>query len=226
MMQTFTKKQLLFITIFVIFLSSCASAPVVQTVFLQKDPNYTGQVTQPAASQTNQPAASRPASASNTADSDELYNQKLQELRYLYNRKNFSVPPIATVMSFNSQGMSTMDAQFITDYLSSALYNTKAFRIIDRNQRETLLQELSFSMSGCSEESCQLEMGRLLSADKIIVGNLGKISSRFIMDIRMIDVSSGETVSVSNNIYNSMDELIDDSRFIAVTLTESFLLDN
>ncbi|MBI9106957.1 MAG: hypothetical protein JEZ04_09455 [Spirochaetales bacterium] len=224
------KKQIIFIISAVIILASCASSPSMQTVYMQKDPDYSGpgRTSDSSAAQNNQRAggSAQPATRAGQSADDELYNQRLRDLKYLYDRKNFTAPPIATVMNFNSQGLSALDAQFISDYLSSALYNTKAFRIIDRNQRETLLQELSFSMSGCSEESCQLEMGRLLSADKIVVGNLGKISSRFIMDVRMIDVSSGETVSVSNKIYNSMDELIDDSRFIAVNLTEGFLLDN
>ena len=224
MRYTGIKISFLTVLLIAVFLSSCATSAKVQTVYLTRDPDYIE--TKGPVPQEIQPETVKTASSGTSSGKDTEYNQRIAGIKRLYDRKNFTAPPVATVMSFNSQGLSDMEAQFISDYLSSALYNTKAFRIIDRNQRETLLKEMEFSMSGCSDESCQLEAGRLLSADKIIVGNLGKLSTRFIMDVRMIDVSSGETVSVSNEIYNTMDEMIDDCRFIAVNLTEGFLQDN
>lgn len=49
------------------------------------------------------------------------------------------------------------------------------FRVIDGRRRNTLLQEQLFSISGCADESCLSEVGRILTKDKIVVGNLGKI---------------------------------------------------
>lgn len=61
----------------------------------------------------------------------------------------------------------------IISLLSSALFQTGEFTVIDVSERERLLQELEFSMSDCTDESCLREVGRMLSAEGIAAGNLG-----------------------------------------------------
>ncbi len=125
---------------------------------------------------------------------------------------------IITVLDLSVENMSASDGKLITDLLSSALISTEQYRVIDRSQRETILNELSFSLSGCADESCQLELGKLLAADGIVVGSIGKIGSRYVLNIKLLGVETSEAVATSYKIFNSLEDLVDGSEEIAMSL--------
>ena len=77
---------------------------------------------------------------------------------------------------------------------------------------ETALEEISFSFSGASDSEKQHEIGKLLSVQYVIVGSLGKIGSNFLLNLKMIEVETGETISTVSERYESMDILLDDSK--------------
>ena len=62
-----------------------------------------------------------------------------------------------------------MGTDHIISLLSSALFKTDVYTVIDVSQRQTILEELNFPMSGCTGESYLLEVGKLLSAEAIVV---------------------------------------------------------
>ncbi|HAK46376.1 MAG TPA: hypothetical protein DCO79_10730 [Spirochaeta sp.] len=66
------------------------------------------------------------------------------------------------------------------DFVSSHIVSTGNYRVIDRSQRQTILNEIQFSYEGCSDETCQLEIGRLLSAKLIVIGSLGKLGEQYL----------------------------------------------
>ncbi len=78
----------------------------------------------------------------------------------------------------------------------------------DRGHRDGLLKEIEYSNSDCTDEQCQLEIGRMLSADRIIVGSIGKAGSRYLLNAKLIEVETAEAVRTSYQIYHSMDELV------------------
>lgn len=140
---------------------------------------------------------------------------------------DFTVPegplPILTVLDFNYEGLSESEVIFITDYLSSSLFDTKAFRIIDRFRRESILDEIKFSLSGCTDESCQIEVGKMLAADKIVVGSIGLLGNQFIINTKLLEVATGETVSTGYGMYESIDDLLSGCRDITYDLTSGYL---
>jgi TolB-like protein len=128
--------------------------------------------------------------------------------------------PVITVLDFQISGISKIEATVFVDYLSSYVIDTQLFRVIDRTQRESILKEIEFSYNECSDENCQLEIGKLLSANNIIVGSLGQVASRFILNIKLIDVETGEAVSSSSQRFSSMNDLIDNCEFVVYKLLD------
>ena len=125
--------------------------------------------------------------------------------------------PIITVLDFKGSNIAEAELFVFVDYVTSLVVDSNLFRVIDRSQRETLLKEIEFSLSGCTDEACQLEIGRLLSAKFIIVGSLGTVGSRYLLNMKMIDIETSETIASASERYTSMDDLIDDSdRVVAV----------
>ncbi|MBN2051100.1 MAG: hypothetical protein JW760_11680 [Spirochaetales bacterium] len=129
--------------------------------------------------------------------------------------------PILTIFDFAVQGLSEQESMFIVDILSSALFDTRQYRILDRNQRNKILEEVEFSLSGCTDEECQLEVGQMLAADKIVTGSLGTIGNRYAINIKLIDVASGETISTAYSIYEDLDALVDDCTTLAFQLADN-----
>jgi branched-chain amino acid transport system substrate-binding protein len=129
--------------------------------------------------------------------------------------------PIITVLDFKTNNISAADMRSIISLLSSALFKTGRFRVIDVTQRDTLLKELEFSMSGCTDESCQLKIGKMLSAEQIVVGDIAKVGSRFMLSSKMLQTETAGTLTSADGIYPTMDALVDDLYAIASTLAAS-----
>ena len=127
--------------------------------------------------------------------------------------------PIVTVFDFEYEGISEMEAGVLIDFLSGALLDTGDFRVIDRTQREVILSEIQFSLSGCTDESCQLEAGKLLAADYMVIGSLGKVGTRFVVNVKLIDVEKGETIISGRQLYANVDSMLDGCDELAMQLT-------
>ena len=117
--------------------------------------------------------------------------------------------PLVTVIDFKIESISESEGNLIVDMMISALTNTKRFRVLDRSQRDNILKEMEFSLSDCVDESCQIEIGRLLAADQIIVGSIGKVGTRFMLDVKLIEVTTGITISTKYDVFASVDDLVD-----------------
>jgi hypothetical protein len=117
--------------------------------------------------------------------------------------------PVITVLDFKTDGVSDKEMRSIIELLSSALFNTGKFQVIDVTQRETLLKEVEFSSSECSDESCQLKIGQMLAAEMIVVGNIGKVGSRYLVSAKMLETETARTHSASDGIFMSLDAVVD-----------------
>jgi len=129
--------------------------------------------------------------------------------------------PVTAVLDFQTNNISQGDMRSIISFLSAELFATGKYRVIDTAQRETILSELEFSASGCTDEACQLEIGKLLSAEYIVTGDIAVVGNRFILSARMLETETSETSSIARGIYTSIDELIDDMPGFAVRLAEN-----
>ncbi len=129
--------------------------------------------------------------------------------------------PLVTVLDFSVENMAKPDARLIVDLVFSALVSARKYRVLDRGQRDNILKEVEFSLSACADEKCQLEVGRLLAADKIVVGSLGKVGQRYILNAKMLDVRTGEALSSAYKVFPTLEELVDGTEEVALGLSES-----
>jgi len=118
--------------------------------------------------------------------------------------------PVLTVLDFKKEGVSDQEMRSIISLLSSAIFRTGKYEVIDVAQRETLLKEIEFSATGCSDEACQIKVGRMLSAEFIVVGSLGKVGTKWILTAKMLETESAKTRSTADGSYKTLDELTDD----------------
>ena len=77
---------------------------------------------------------------------------------------------------------------------------------------------MEYSQSDLVDEAFQIEIGKQLAADNIITGSMGVMAERYILNIKLIDVETGETMSASYKVYKSMTELVDHADQLVIDL--------
>ncbi|MBU2573167.1 MAG: CsgG/HfaB family protein [Elusimicrobia bacterium] len=123
------------------------------------------------------------------------------------------------VAEFTGKNVSQADASIVADFLRTELVNTGLYKVMDRNNMDTVLAEQKFQSSGCTEQQCAVEMGKLLNVKKMLVGSLSKLLDTYYITVNVVDVETGEiTASYDSNASSSL-ELRDACRKIVEKLS-------
>ncbi len=108
----------------------------------------------------------------------------------LYSQQN----PRVAVVPFNAIGVSANEALVITGLFETALVKTESFNVIEQNQIAAILDAQAYTLTGCTDETCAIEMGKLLAAEQIIIGDLSAIGGKVILNVKIIDVAEGRNI--------------------------------
>ncbi|MBP7735629.1 MAG: hypothetical protein KA369_06610 [Spirochaetes bacterium] len=95
------------------------------------------------------------------------------------------------IMDFSPKGISVKDSRTISELIRNDMINTGEYIVVERDQMNKILFEQGFQMTGCTEDSCAVQAGKLLSANKILVGSLIQLDEKIIITGRIVDVEKG-----------------------------------
>ena len=98
--------------------------------------------------------------------------------------------PIA-ILDFKGMDVSNAVTSAITDVIKSDIVNTGLFKVLERQQIDAIIKEQGFQQTGCTEQSCAVEIGKLVSAKKILIGTVSKVGQSFIITAHLVDVTNG-----------------------------------
>jgi len=115
----------------------------------------------------------------------------------------------AQVSSPRTQGVAILDFEgtvlkpyenlALTDRFRAEVLAMPNIRVMERAQMDVILKEQGFQQSGaCNTQECLVQMGQLLGVDKIIVGNIGKLGSTFVINARIIELRTGQIEKMSS----------------------------
>ena len=124
------------------------------------------------------------------------------------------------ILDFESIGVSEQEAYIVTQSLLTELIKADKYRIIERGSVDRILKEQKFQQSGCTDSGCAVEVGQLINADFVVIGNTSKLGSTYSINARIIDVESGEaTISAQFYEKGTIDILIEGTQSIAAQLS-------
>ena len=126
--------------------------------------------------------------------------------------------PRVTIIPFNSIGISKSDAQGLALLFETALHNTDAFVLIEQMEAENILKAQEYSLGDCVDEQCAIEIGRLLSADQIVLGTVGRIADVYYLAVKIIDVQTGQNLISKKEQVQKLSELVGKIDTIALQL--------
>lgn len=91
------------------------------------------------------------------------------------------------------------EASALTDRFREELLKSRRFTLVDRSQMEAILDEQALQQTGCTEQECAVQVGRILGVRKIVTGKVTKISDKmWLVSAMMVDVETAETLKAES----------------------------
>jgi hypothetical protein len=126
--------------------------------------------------------------------------------------------PRLAVIPFNAVGVSEQDAQSISLLFETELQKTEAFTLIEMLKVDRIINAQKYSLSGIVDESQAVEIGRLLAADQIVIGSVGKVAALYYLTVKILDVETGEYITAENAQAQSLTILLSELSGVASVL--------
>lgn len=105
------------------------------------------------------------------------------------------------VLDLEGRGISAIEAATLTDRMRSELVKTGSVTMVERGQMQSILSEQDFQMTGCTSDECAVEIGQLLGVTLMIAGSIGKIGNTYTVDVRTINIGTGQIQSTMTRDY-------------------------
>lgn len=123
---------------------------------------------------------------------DKLTNQIMGSLNQ--NQKN----KIAIMEFVDMQGNVSNLGKYISEELTTRLYRTGKFEVIERQLLDKIIQEQKISLSGIVDENSAVELGKILGVDAIATGTISDLGISVKINARLISAESGKLFSVAS----------------------------
>ena len=120
--------------------------------------------------------------------------------------------PLIGVIPFTAVNVSKSDAKIIAGLFETALVNTGVFTVIEQDHINKIMEEQTKILSGSYDEQSAIEIGKLLTAEQIVLGTLLNIGNKYILNAKIIDVSKGTNLradKVEAKSFAQMIEVVD-----------------
>ncbi len=110
------------------------------------------------------------------------------------------------IMDIKPENTSEAYANTVRNLFEVSLHKTDSANILERTRMETILKEQGFQLSGCTDTVCSVDIGKLLSADYVIVGTLNKLG-KYTLSIRLVSIIDGKIRYVDEESADKEDDL-------------------
>jgi hypothetical protein len=98
------------------------------------------------------------------------------------------------VADITAYALSQGEAKTLTERVHSTLVSTDYFTVLSRSDMKAVLEAQRFQRTdACDDTACLVEMGKILSVQKIVGGTLGRVGSTYSVSLRFVDVETGKT---------------------------------
>ncbi len=100
----------------------------------------------------------------------------------------------------NGRDVSKSRSFMVSNILEAEIIKTKKYKILERTDMQFVLAEHKSEYSGLMNDEADrsLEIGKMISADRIIIGGVFKTKKNYIITVKMIDVRTGEVLKSEN----------------------------
>ncbi len=112
-------------------------------------------------------------------------------------RKKISIAVIR-FKSLNQEAHDISLGDLVSETFTSALVNSSAFKIIEREQLDKVIKEMEMSKTGFIDTTDAVQIGKMLHADAIITGSVALLGGQIQLNARIIDIESAYVISAES----------------------------
>jgi len=102
------------------------------------------------------------------------------------------------VLEFDAEGIDNVSSSALASIIRKEVIKASDYKLVDRNAMNEILAEQGLSQSGCVSSECAVEVGKLLGVQQMVGGTLSALGSLYLLDINIIDVSTGEIIKTES----------------------------
>ena len=124
---------------------------------------------------------------------DELYELSGDLLKNTDKSKKISMAFVA----LTSDAQNKLVENYVTDALTQSIFETGNVRIIERANLEKILSEQKFQAGGLVDDNSAKAIGKIAGVDYVCYGDMKDIGKEITVNARIVDVESGEVLSIS-----------------------------
>lgn len=113
------------------------------------------------------------------------------------------------VFNFSPKGVEPLLAESVTENFVAALIEQRKFTFIERKELDKIFAELNLQSSEDFDESSAVNVGRLAGADLVLLGNVTRIGDNYTINVRGVDIETGEAKFAKRVTSDDIDDLLD-----------------
>lgn len=109
------------------------------------------------------------------------------------NQPTLAILPFQAEKKLSERGIGIAIGEMLTSYVLTM----KSFKIVERAELKKVLEEQKLGLTGAIESSTAISVGHILGCQIIVVGNVVRLGENYQISARMIDVLTGEVLTVA-----------------------------
>ena len=114
-----------------------------------------------------------------------------------------------SILDFNGEDVRPKVLKACFQRLETSLIESDKFIVIEKSEREEILEEQKIQSSGICDTDCIVEVGQLLGAEYLMVGEIIDLSGLYQIDIKIINVEKGDiTEKVTQEVEGKVKDLL------------------
>ena len=115
--------------------------------------------------------------------------------------------PTLVVLDLMSKGADSTEVSVITEELRLQILKLGQFQLLERQRVKDILKEQEFSLTESTSDEMYVRLGKMLSVQTMVAGQVGKVGSIYSIYARVIDVETGTVSTMERVTARSIDEV-------------------
>ena len=111
------------------------------------------------------------------------------------------------VLDLKADGVPEKIARTVSKMLRTDLINMNKFIVLEKDQVDEILKDPGAELEECTEQTCAVKIGKILSVRKILVGEVGYLGRDFVITVRIVDIEKGVSEYAARDTMRSLDNI-------------------
>ena len=134
---------------------------------------------------------------------------------------------VVSILDFKGEGVDKRTLKACFQNLETNIISSDRFVVIEKSSRDEILEEQKFQQSGICDDDCIVQIGQLIGAEYLIIGEILGFSELFQIDIKIVNIEKGNieqkvTRQIEGKLINLLNAINIASNHIVEKIEPSF----